>query len=118
MQNVKGPVLTLWVMLSTDQFVLQVPCTAELENWCVLDLPPKHPGPLKGTRIWGTCLGQAEAFCCLCASPRTGGCGWAPEGKGSTNKYGPQVFSTSLKCDDLVKDQESEIETLGTSLSP
>lgn len=38
-ENVKGPVLTLWVMLPTDKLVLWVPCTANLENWCAPDLP-------------------------------------------------------------------------------
>lgn len=38
-ENVKGAVLTLWVMLPMGQFVLWVPCTAEPESWCVPDLP-------------------------------------------------------------------------------
>lgn len=83
-----------------------------------LTCPQKDPGPLRKHVSGGTCFRQAEVLCCLWTSPSTGGCGWAPKCKGSTNKYGPQVFSTSLKCDDLVKDQESEIEMLGTSLSP
>lgn len=45
--NVKGPVLTLWVMLPADQFVLQAPYSAEPGNWRGPDLPPKYPGPLR-----------------------------------------------------------------------
>lgn len=54
-ENVKGSLFTLRVMFPTDQFVLQIPYTAELENWCVPDLSPKYAGPLR-KHVWKNVL--------------------------------------------------------------